>query len=65
MNVKKITMWLILVIGQHTFAQSLTVIHIASPDLTTSTKHSGGGVVEILYTNHWIESEFSKDNIKL
>lgn len=64
-NVKQLTVWALLAFGQTAFAQSPTVIRIASPDLTAGSKHSGSGVVDILYTKHWIENEFAKEHIKV
>ncbi|GAB3046402.1 ABC transporter substrate-binding protein [Acinetobacter apis] len=50
---------------QNVYAQAPSVIRIASPDLTTGSKHAGSGVVDVLYTKHWIEQEFAKEHIQV
>lgn len=50
---------------QSVFADVPKVIRIASPDLTTGTKHAGGGVIDVLYTKRLIEQEFAKDHIQV
>ncbi|WP_227515726.1 ABC transporter substrate-binding protein [Acinetobacter qingfengensis] len=51
--------------SQTILAQSPTVIRIASPDVSAGNKHAGGGVVDVLYVNQWLEKEFAKKNIKI
>ncbi|MBF7685428.1 ABC transporter substrate-binding protein [Acinetobacter sp. B10A] len=54
--------WLL---AQVVFAQNLSVIRIASPDLSTTNSHAAGGVVDVLYTKKWLEQEFAKQNIQV
>lgn len=50
-----------------TFAQAAPVkeIRIAVPDVSAGQNHSGGGVVDVLYTRQLLEKEFAADGIQV
>lgn len=55
----------LLLCSQALFAQAPKVIRIASPDVSAGSKSAGGGVVDVLYVNQWLEKAFAKQNIKI
>lgn len=40
-------------------------IRIAVPDVSAGSSHSGGGVVDVLYTRQLLEKEFANDGIEV
>lgn len=50
-----------------TFVQAAPVkeIRIAVPDVSAGQNHSGGGVVDVLYTRQLLEKEFAADGIQV